>query len=394
MLDNYIAYFDNAATTFPKPDCVYDYMDSFYRSHGCNVGRGQYKLSSVASKLINDTRKNLQDLLSCHNKDVIFSSSATIALNIVLQGILNQLIGRQIVPNVYVSPFEHNSVTRILHHYEKQNKINVVEINVSENFTYDLNNIDFQFRGLNPDLIVISHASNVMGLISPILKIFKLAKKYESVTVTDMAQTAGLVPLDVASDLIDFAVFEGHKTLYGPMGIGGFVKKSSYDLMPVLFGGTGVDSANQDMPFSIPFRYEPGTQNIQAISGLSAALKWWILNSSEIRNKENENHRKLVDLLSHYDFIRIVGPSDRFSIDTPCIGVVSTLFENYTSDEIGNVLDELNVAVRTGLECSPMTHKFINTYPEGTVRFSVGYFTCDEDFNRLKNALDYIRDNR
>ena len=384
------SYFDNAATTFPKPECVYAFMDSFFRKHGGNAGRGQYKLAAESSKIIFETRGFIQKILCSPNKDVIFAPSATVALNMVIQG----LLADEKKKTVYISPFEHNSVTRVLHHFEKSGKICVRRLFVSPDFEYDIEKINAQFAKLPPDIVIVSHASNVIGLVSPVLKIFAAAKKYGALTVTDMAQTAGLVPLDVASDLIDFAVFAGHKTLYGPFGIGGFAKSRNVALEPVLFGGTGVDSANQEMPENIPDRYEMGSQNICAVAGLHAAAQWFLQNQDEIRAAEEKNHRRLLEILRQYDFVKIAGPADRFSQKTKCIGVVSAVFDGYSAEDIGNVFDEMEIAVRTGLQCSPLAHKFLGTFPAGTVRFSVGYFTGEEDFCALEKAMGYIEENR
>ena len=383
-------YFDNAATTFPKPECVYSSMDSFYRKHGGNAGRGQYKLAAESSKIIFETRGFIQKILCSPNKDVIFAPSATVALNMVIQG----LLADEKKKTVYISPFEHNSVTRVLHHFEKVGKICVRQLFVSPDFEYDIEKINAQFAEIPPDIVIVSHASNVIGLVSPVLEIFAVAKKYGAHTVTDMAQTAGLVPLDVASELVDFAVFAGHKTLYGPFGIGGFAKSRNVALEPVLFGGTGVDSANQEMPENIPGRYEMGSQNICAVAGLHAAAQWFLQNQDEIRADEEKNHRRLLEILRQYDFVKIAGPTDRFSEKTKCIGVVSTVFDGYAAEDIGNVFDEMEIAVRTGLQCSPLAHKFLGTFPAGTVRFSVGYFTGEEDFCALEKAMEYIEENR
>ena len=383
-------YFDNAATTFPKPECVYSSMDSFYRKHGGNAGRGQYKLAAESSKIIFETRGFIQKILCSPNKDVIFAPSATVALNMVIQG----LLADEKKKTVYISPFEHNSVTRVLHHFEKVGKICVRQLFVSPDFEYDIEKINAQFAEIPPDIVIVSHASNVIGLVAPVLEIFAAAKKYGALTVTDIAQTAGLVPLDVANDLVDFAVFAGHKTLYGPFGIGGFAKNRNVALEPVLFGGTGVDSANQEMPENIPGRYEMGSQNICAVAGLHAAAQWFLQNQDEIRAAEEKNHRRLLEILRQYDFVKIAGPTDRFSEKTKCIGVVSTVFDGYAAEDIGNVFDEMEIAVRTGLQCSPLAHKFLGTFPAGTVRFSVGYFTGEEDFCALEKAMGYIEENR
>ena len=401
-------YFDNAATTFPKPECVYELMDSFYRNHGGNAGRGQYKLAAEASRIVAETRGFIQKILCSPNKDVIFAPSATIALNMVIQGLVesfendhfDRLNDRFLksddstIPNVYISPFEHNSVTRVLHHFEKTGKICVRQLFVSPDFEYEIEKINAQFAEIPPDIVVASHASNVIGLVAPVLEIFAAAKKFGALTVTDMAQTAGLVPLDVASELVDFAFFAGHKTLYGPFGIAGFVKGRNVRLEPVLFGGTGVESANQEMPENIPSRYEMGSQNICAVAGLHAAAQWFLQNQDEIRATEEKNHHRLLEILQRYDFLKIAGPADRFSQKTKCIGVVSALFDGYSAEDIGNVFDEAEIAVRTGLQCSPLAHKFLGTFPAGTVRFSAGYFTGEEDFCALEKAMEYIEVNR
>lgn len=154
------------------------------------------------------------------------------------------------------------------------NWIKIIELVVNSNLTYDLQRIQFQFDEVKPDFVIVSHASNVIGLIAPVEEIFTLAKKYGAVTLIDMAQTAGLVDCDIGKDIFDFAVFAGHKTLLGPTGISGFVMNPSIKLVPVFFGGTGFDSANQDMPDSLPERFEFGTLNSVGLAGLNASAKW------------------------------------------------------------------------------------------------------------------------
>ena len=380
-----MAYFDNAATTYPKPDDVYSFMNEFYRQCGGNVGRGDYGIAKSAGALVADTRTHLQELLHCPAKQVVFTPTATIALNIILQGLC--MMGMK---NFYISPFEHNAVTRTLHHFENTGEINVTQLAVTSDFRYDLEKIRYQFDDCKPDVVVVSHASNVIGLIAPAAEIFELAKKYGSYTVLDMSQTAGLVDCDVGRTTFDFAVFAGHKTLYGPTGISGFVMKPEIQLPAVLFGGTGYDSANQNMPDSLPERYEMGTSNIAGIAGLNAALQWsQEIGLQKIFEHEQQNRKKLLDILSQYDFITVVGNSP----EQQYVGIVSCLFEGISSDVAGNLLSKQGVSVRTGLHCAPLAHKFLGTYPAGTIRFSVGYFTLQEDFDALSEALDAIEDN-
>lgn len=283
-----ITYFDNAATTYPKPEEVYSFMDTFYRENGGNAGRGQYKLAGSASRVISETRELLKALLNCPNKEVIFAPSNTIAMNMVLQGTISDSIR-----TVYISPFEHNAVTRVLHHFEEAGRIEIIVLPINRDFSFSLQRIEELFDELPPDLVVLSHASNVCGVIVPVEEISHLAKKFGAITVVDIAQTAGVVPINLGSDDIDYAVFAGHKTLYGPIGVGGFINKAGLKPAPVLFGGTGVDSANQSMPSDSPARYEMGSQNILSISGLFAALQWFSVNRAEIVAAEAQNHTKL-----------------------------------------------------------------------------------------------------
>jgi len=378
-----MAYFDNAATTFPKPECVYEYMDKFYRESGGSAGRGQYALAQNAGSLIADTRARVKELLHCPAKQVVFTPTATIALNIILQGIIKG--GAR---NIYISPFEHNAVTRTLHAFE--DRIKILQLQVDEDLNYDLEKIRYQFDAVKPDAVIVSHASNVMGLISPVEDIFACAKKYGALTVVDMAQSAGLVDCNVGLEAFDFAVFAGHKTLYGPTGISGFVMKPDLKLPAVIFGGTGFESANQDMPESIPERFEMGTLNIVGIAGLNASLKWIREEGIDaIRKKEADNRERLLALFEQYDFIKVIGNVE----GRDYVGIVSCLIEGISSDSAGTIFNEQGISVRTGLHCAPLAHEFLHTFPAGTVRFSVNYFTSDVDFMQLKEALDYIEEN-
>lgn len=380
-----MAYFDNAATTFPKPECVYEQMDKFYRTAGGSAGRGNYGIALSAKELINDTRKRIADILTCPAKQVIFEPTATISLNIILQGLVCS--GAK---TIYISPFEHNAVTRTLHHFENQGKITVRQLFVSKKLEYDLERIKYQFDEEKPDVVVVSHASNVIGLVAPVDKVFQLAKRYGSTTVLDMAQTAGLVQCNVGQEIFDFAVFAGHKTLLGPTGISGFVMKPELHLPAVIFGGTGFESANQDMPLSLPERFEMGTVNTSGVAGLNAALGWIqdhhidALYADERRKRE-----RLLDLLKKYDFVRIIGdePSQQY------VGIVSCLIDGISSDTAGQLFGERNISVRTGLHCAPLAHKFLGTYPAGTIRFSVNHFTSENDYYELQAALNDIEGN-
>lgn len=377
-----MAYFDNAATTYPKPEDVYSFMDSFYRNHGGSVGRGGYSLSATAKGLVDETRKLIQELLHCPAKQVIFTPTATIALNMIIQG---TIVGG--AKNIYISPFEHNAVTRVLHHFEQLGQITVNEIAVSETLEYDMTRIRYQFDAVRPDFVILSHASNVIGLVAPVEEIFALAKEFGARTLVDMAQTAGLVDLKVGLETIDYAVFAGHKTLLGPTGISGFVMNPTVNLPPVLYGGTGFDSDNQNMPDSLPEKYEMGTLNIAGVAGMNAALKWIKEQTIEwLYQEEATKRQRLLDLLSEYDFLTVVGNVD----GRKYVGIVSCLVDGISSDSAGSIFAERGVSVRTGLQCAPKAHQFLGTYPAGTIRFSVAAFTNDEDYKELRDALEDI----
>lgn len=380
-----MAYFDNAATTFPKPECVYDFMNQFYRNCGGSVGRGHYASAQSVGALVHNTRQAVQELLHCPAKQVVFEPTDTIALNIIIQGVIQN--GAR---NIYISPFEHNAVTRTLFSFQKENQVMIHELKVTSELEYDIESIRYQFDSVHPDFVIISHASNVIGLIAPYEEIFALAKEYQAITLLDMAQTAGLVDCNIGLETVDFASFAGHKTMLGPTGIGGFVMKPTITLPSVLYGGTGVESALQDMPNDVPSRYEMGTMNTLGIAGLNAALKWIASTGIQMLYSEEEKKRnKLIDLLSKFDYIKIVGNNS----SKKYVGIVSCIFDGISSDSAGEVLNRLGISVRTGLQCAPHAHKFLGTYPAGTIRFSVNIFTTENDFEELQRALEYIEDN-
>lgn len=380
-----MAYFDNAATTYPKPECVYAFMDEFYRKSGGNAGRGEYSMSAMAGRLIADTRGKIQELLHCPAKKVVFTPTATIALNIIIQGIIAD--GAK---NIYISPFEHNAVTRTLHHFEKNGVIAVTKLAVNNDLKYNFEKIRYQFDAVKPDFVIVSHASNTIGLVAPVEEIFSLAKKYDAITLVDMAQTAGIIDCNLGLSTFDFAVFAGHKTMYGPTGISGFVMNPAVKLPAIIFGGTGYESANQDMPESIPEKYEMGTLNIVGVAGLNAAVDWIQKISIEVlKVQEDINRQRLIDLLSTYEFIKIIGNIT----EREYVGIVSCIIDEVSSDSAGNIFDQQGIAVRTGLHCAPLAHQFLGTYPAGTIRFSTSYFTSNDDFDELQKALDYIEEN-
>lgn len=377
-----MAYFDNAATTYPKPEAVYAFMDAFYRASGGNAGRGQSAQAQTTGRLTHETRARLQKLFHAPAKQVIFAPTATIALNMILQG-----LARKGARTFYLSPFEHNAVTRTLYALKQSAGCETKMLTVRPDLVFDEAAIEAQFRAKKPDVLVLTHASNVFGLIAPAASLFRLAKRYGAVTVLDMSQTAGLVDFDGGLTTVDFLVFAGHKTLYGPTGIAGFLMKPEFVLPAVLFGGTGYASASQEMPEELPEHLECGTLNTVGIAGLYAALGW--IEETGIGNiwaREQEHRQRLLALLARYPFVEVVGnvPGRDY------VGIVSFRLAGISSDSAGGIFAERGIACRTGLDCAPLAHRFLGTFPAGTVRLSVSYFTSEADFAALAAALDDI----
>lgn len=382
-MDERIAYFDNAATTFPKPSVVYDFADSFYRNSGGNIGRGGNALAVAAGEIARQAKDNLRKLYNCPAREVVFTSSATDALNRILLG-----LGLSEGDHVYITSFEHNAVTRPLNHLVKARGINLHVLPFDKTTLLpDFDAIEGLFADARPRLVVLTHASNVCGAVVPVEQICALAKKLEAITVIDMSQTAGLLSLDIANEIYDYAVFAGHKMLYGPFGIGGFFCSRTARLEPVLYGGNGINSVEQDMPENIIQMIEIGSQNTYAIAGLKAASDWILGEGMDsIAGREVDATKRLLELLRSCDVVRIIG--DEMSCDR--IGVISVLFEGYSPDEMEMILGKYGVAVRSGIQCAPYAHRFFSTLPDGTVRFSVSALTADKDFQALERALDAV----
>lgn len=383
MPDNNIAYFDNAATTFPKPECVYSFMDQFYRNNGVNIGRGASSSGKSAFRLQKETRELLLELFHCPGKQVIFEPSATIALNQVIRG-----IDWHKNDTVYITPFEHNAVLRPLNYLKDQYNLRIIELSVDkETISYNLEKIKYQFQEQPPRVVIATHASNVCGVIAPIEKIFPLAKKYKAITIADMSQTAGLIDTNLIDIQADFAIFAGHKTLYGPFGIAGFISSNDITLKPLFYGGTGIESANPYMPEQLPIKYEAGSLNIMAIAGLNASLKWILkIGLDNILKKDLENKELLLNTLGLFDFINIIRPKD------DCVGIVSSIIDGYSSESLSDFLSDKGLTCRTGLQCAPRAHMFLGSFPAGTIRFSVSYFSSIKDFSIMKKTFEEVSD--
>lgn len=378
-------YLDNAATTFPKPEEVYLAMDKANRNIGVNAGRGSYKIAQVASKLIIDTKTQLRQLVHAESSSgVIFAPSITIALNQVINGI-------EWVPNtvVYVSPYEHNAVARTVSKVARERGFIIKQIPLTEDtLEIDIEKLKYEFSKDKPFAVFCTHISNVTGYILPVKEIFEEAKKYGAITVLDSAQSLGLIEVDSKKINADIICFAGHKCLYGPFGIGGFINITNIPLNVYITGGTGSDSLNLDMPDGNETKYESSSSNIVAISGLHAALE--CLNIPVHREKEKMLTDYLIERLSLVEKVRVYLPGNRDSH----IGIVSFVFEEMNSEDIGTILDEdFDIAVRTGYHCAPYIHDYLKDKQSlGTVRVGLGRFSSKEDIDKLIDALIEIND--
>jgi len=378
-----VVYLDNAATTFPKPKEVYDYMMDMYKNYGINAGRGKSSSAVNIDIIIKDTRKMLKNLVNAKDSyEAVFAPSATIALNQILFG-----LDYSSIKNVYITKFEHNAVLRTLNEIKKREDINIHFLDFENNeWDYDYDKIRYQFSNANPDLIIVNHTSNVFGYTSDIEKIYEISKEYKPKYVIDASQSLGVESIDVCKCKFDFIVFAGHKTLYAPFGIAGFIMNKSIDLKPLIYGGTGTESANLDMPNVNPTKYEAGSMNILSIFGLYKALLW--INEVGIENIKKRKQQltdQLVSVIEKYDYIQAYIPKKNHT------SIVSFRVKGYPVDSMGEALaNNYNITLRYGLHCAPYAHEVSNTLPEGTIRVSIGYFTTEEDIKRFDYALSEL----
>lgn len=374
-----MVYLDNAATTFPKPESVYVAMDEMNRKGAVNAGRGSYRLAQDASKLISDTKSKLRQLVHVDAlAAVVFSPSITIAINQIVNGL--DLRKKAVV---YVSPYEHNAVARSIFGLSKKLELMVKEIPLNDDLEIDIEKMKYEFSKDKPEAVFCTHVSNVTGYVLPIKEIFSEAKKHGSINIMDSAQSMGLI--EIRADLIDVDLigFAGHKTLYGPFGIGGFINVAGVNLRSFITGGTGSDSLNLEMPTGNESRYESSSSNIVAIAGLNAALS--CLNQGEHLAYEKKMTNYFIEKFSTIKEVKMYLPENRENH----VGIVSMTLDGISSEDIGVILDEdFDIAVRTGYHCAPYIHKYLKDEGTlGTVRIGLGQFSTSEDIDKLYSAI-------
>ena len=381
-------YFDNSSTSFPKAPNVGRAMGEFIENGAFNINRGSYEGAYEAGSAVLDTREMLKDLFNApDSKNVVFTPSVTYSLNYFIKGFLK--------PNdhVLVTSVEHNAVMRPLVQMKELGlEFDVVPCDEEGSITAE----DFRkYIKENTKAIITTHASNVCGTIIPIEEIGALCKEKGLVYAVDTAQTAGILNIDMQKANIDFLAFTGHKGLLGPQGIGGFISSDKLEglIYPIISGGTGSLSDSEEMPDFLPDRFESGTLNLPGIIGLHQALVY--LKEAGIDNMRNEKMeitKYFLDKVKEIEGAKVAGKK---TVEGR-LGVVSIDFEGFDNSIVSFYLSsKYKIMTRVGMHCAPRAHQTLNTFPQGTVRFSFSHFNTKEEvdicIDAIKTILDDLR---
>ncbi|GAK53539.1 cysteine desulfurase / selenocysteine lyase [Candidatus Moduliflexus flocculans] len=377
-------YFDNAATSWPKPPCVAEAMTRFLADIGASPGRGGHRLSVEAGRLVYETREAIAELF--HAPDslrVIFTHNVTESLNLALCGLLRP--GQHVI----TSSMEHNSMMRPLRALEEQG-IELSVISCSPEGLLNAEDVCAAIRQ-NTVMIALNHASNVIGTIQPIRAIGAIARERNLLFLLDAAQSAGVCSIDMAADQIDLLAFTGHKALLGPTGTGGLIigeRVKLSEFTPLKRGGTGSASELEIQPGFLPDRFESGTLNAVGLAGLSAALCWLRERDLEqIRADDIALTRLLLNGLRDIPGVTVYGTGDA----TRQTATVSFNIEQVEPSSAAFWLDEeFGICCRVGLHCSPAAHKTIGTFPRGTIRFGLGAFNTPDEINAALAAVRFL----
>ena len=375
-------YLDNAATTFPKPECVYTAMDKFLREKCANPGRAGHRMSVETEQEIVKARVTLAKFLGIkHPERMIFTFNATDALNMGIKGLLCE------GDHVITSNLEHSSVSRPLTGLEKHGVITVTRVANSDDGFINADDIRNAIEA-NTKLIVCTHASNALGTIQPIREIGGVAREKEIMFMVDAAQTTGVCDIDVETQRIDMLAFTGHKGPFGPPGIGGLYVGENVRLQAWREGGTGFEPESLSQPETLPFKLESGTPNSVGIVGLRTGIEFCIKEGTDtIRTHERDLALRLIKGLEADDRFKIYGGRD----ENEKVGIVSLNIKGLNPGEVAAILDNrFNVAVRPGMHCAPHIHREIGTFPEGTIRVSPGYFNTVNDIEETISGLKAI----
>jgi cysteine desulfurase/selenocysteine lyase len=379
-----IIYFDNAATSFPKPEEVTRAMGHFLKEIGASPGRSGHRLSIEAGRVIYEAREKVCQLFGFKNSSrVVFGANATEGINQGLKGLL------RLGDHVITSSMEHNSVMRPLRAMMKEG-LEVSIVPCSKEGFLDPQGVRKALRK-KTKMVVLNHASNVVGTLQPLEEIGDVCRREGVLFLVDAAQSAGAVPIDMEREKIDLLAFTGHKALFGPQGTGGLVlgeRVDEKDLVPMKRGGTGSRSELEEQPDFLPDLCESGTPNGVGIAGLLAGLDFVLREGVEkIRVNEMKLTENLLQGLLAIPGVVLYGPRDA----RKQLGTVSFNIQGIAPSEVGLTLDEeFGILCRVGVHCSPASHRTIGTFPQGTVRFSLSYFNQEEEIEEALQAVARI----
>lgn len=372
-------YMDNATTSWPKPDSVYEEVLSYMKKSGASPGRAGYKRIKEADHILDETRASVAKLFNIKDpKRIIFTPGATYSLNLAIKGILKP------GDHVITTTLEHNSILRPLSALVTKKVCEVTYIEATAKGHMEPSLIEKKIKE-NTRLIIVNHASNVLGTITPIEEIGKIAQKRGIPFLVDGAQTSGLYPIDVVESSADLLAFSGHKGLLGFQGIGGLYIREGIELDPLVEGGTGTNSESTSQPTKLPDRYESGTLNIAGIISLREGIRFIEKTGLEnIRKQDMELTHQLFQSLKNIEGIRLYGPED----PKKRLAIISFSLKGYTSQEISNFLDrKYHIITRSGLHCAPLVHKTLGTLKGGLVRVSLGFRNTSEEVEQLIKAI-------
>jgi cysteine desulfurase family protein len=377
-----LIYLDNAATAWPKPENVYNFMIESYRSCGVNPGRSGFDKAIEAGNIVEDLRKKLTTFFGGDEEAperLCFSYNATDALNLIIQGMLAE--GDHVVS----TNVEHNSVIRPINHLVRDGGVEATYVPFDDYGFVDPDSIRSAIKP-NTKMAIISHGSNVLGTVQPVAEIGKICREKNVLFAIDSSQTAGVIPINMKEMNIDILAFTGHKALMGCTGIGGMCVRKDIEIRQTRSGGTGVKSAYPYHLEEYPYRMEYGTPNVLGIAALLAGQQWIKEKGIEnIHSGEMRLARMLVDGLRNIEGVTMYCCDDLENH----LSTVSINVEGMDAGNVGIMLDvDFNIATRTGLHCAPLVHKQIGTADSGgAVRFSIGAFNTDR---HIKAAIEAV----
>jgi len=429
------AYFDNASTSWPKPEAVYSYIDQFHRSHGVNPSRGGYAMAVEAEAMVIQTRQMLGSFFGFSGpaSRVVFTANVTDSINMVLGGLLSAR------DHLVTTRLEHNAVLRTSNYLERDRDVAVTRVSVDPSGIVNVDDIRAAVQP-NTKAIVLNHASNVTGRVQPLADVGQLARDIGVPLIVDTAQTAGVLPIDMEADGVSVLTFTGHKGLFGPMGVGGMIVDESVDLAVTKYGGNGILSEGQFQPDSWPHRHEAGTIALPAIAGLHAAQRWFnavgasiasaygITSATEARRlsvpltqedtetplkpaehrlrssdtvkqihrTEMKHFHRILDTLSQFEHVTILGGVQAPLDPLQQVATLSFVSSKVTTTRIADALDtDFHVCLRAGLHCAPLVHADAGSVETGgAVRLAPGYFTDDADMSQLLDGLQEVLGSR